>query len=298
MDVSVIIINYHTAELIAGCLKSVFEKTEGISFEVIIVDNASGDGYEELLSAAFPGKPLKFLTLPENVGFGRANNAGFELASGRNILCLNPDTVLLNNAVKILSDYLDSHPECGACGGSLYDRRMEPAVSFRRIFPGIFWELDELASGRAERIMHGENIWFNHTGSPMEVSYINGADLMMPSKVVKRTGGFSPEFFMYFEETDLCRRIRRLGYRVMNVPSAKIQHLEGCSFENDGIPRRQIEFYEEGRMHYCRRNLNGPRRTAADLIHRATLRLGKYVRKSEGCAYKLEVFYKLQKKEK
>lgn len=296
MDVSIIIINYHTAQLIAECLKSVFEKTEGISYEVIIVDNASGDGYGQLLADAFPGKPLRFLTLRENVGFGRANNAGFELASGRNILCLNPDTLLLNNAVKILSDYLDSHPECGACGGNLYDGRMEPAVSFRRIFPGIFWETDILASGRAERMAHGANVWFNHTGKPMPVAYINGADLMLPAPVVKKTGGFSPEFFMYFEETDLCRRIGRLGYSVVNVPSARIQHLEGGSFENEGIPRRQIEFYEEGRMRYCRRNLDAVSRTVADLIHSATLVLGKYAGKSEGCAYKLEVFSKLKKK--
>lgn len=282
--------------MIAECLKSVFEKTEGIAYEVIVVDNASGDGYERLLAAAFPGRPVKFLTLKENVGFGRANNAGFRLASGRNVLCLNPDTLLLNNAVKILSDYLDSHPECGACGGNLYDTRMEPAVSFRRIFPGIFWETDVLTSGRAERLAHGGNVWFNHTGKPMKVAYVNGADLMMPASVLKKTDGFSPEFFMYFEETDLCRRIGRLGYDVVNVPSARIQHLEGGSFDNDGIPRRRIEFYEEGRMRYCRRNMGPVRRAAADSIHMATLVLGKYAGRSEGCAYKLEVFSKLKKK--
>ena len=123
MDVSVIIVNYKTVPLILDCLESLRAKTKGITYEVIVVDNNSGDDFQERILERFP--EVQCLPLPENVGFGRANNEGLKIAKGRNIFFLNPDTLLLNNAIKILSDYLDGHPQVGACGGNLYDAEMK-----------------------------------------------------------------------------------------------------------------------------------------------------------------------------
>lgn len=269
MDVSVIIVNYHTSELVTDCLRSLCAQCRGVELEVIVVDNASEPGLQRKFDTLFPGLGVKCLQLDENVGFGRANNAGAEIASGRNLFFLNPDTILVNDAVSILSGYLDSHPDTGAVGGNLYDENMKPMLSFRRRFPGIRWELNELLHNWPDRLRFGDNRRFNHTGRPMQVAYITGADLMMPASLFHSIGGFSPEFFMYYEETDLCRRISRAGYRIMSIPEARIQHLEGGSFSPDpeAIQARRRRA-EHGRDTYYRRNVPPLRRHTANLLYR------------------------------
>ncbi|MDE7381794.1 MAG: glycosyltransferase family 2 protein [Muribaculaceae bacterium] len=252
--VSVVIVNYHTLDDVAQCVASIREHTEGVEYEVIVVDNASEENFEESVRLRC-GADVRALPLDSNVGFGRANNAGFEAARGEKVFCLNPDTLLLNNAIKILSDFLDDNPEVGACGGNLYRKDMKPALSFRRILPGIFWEISESFRRHPERLIYGRNTRFNKGKRPFTVGYITGADLMMRREVVEQTGGFSPEFFMYFEETDLCRRIKLLGWKLMSVPAAKIQHLEGTSFPDEESRKRRIRLYEEGRNIYYRRNM-------------------------------------------
>lgn len=269
MDVSVIIVNYHTSELVTDCLRSLNAQCRGVESEVIVVDNASEPGLQRKFDALFPELEVKCLQLDENVGFGRANNAGAEIASGRHLFFLNPDTILVNDAVSILSGYLDSHPDTGAVGGNLYDEGMNPMLSFRRRYPGIRWELNELLHNWPDRLRYGDNRRFNHTGRPMQVAYITGADLMMPASLFHGIGGFSPEFFMYYEETDLCRRISRAGYRIMSIPEARIQHLEGGSFSPapEAIQARWRRA-EHGRETYYRRNVPPLRRHTANLLYR------------------------------
>ena len=118
MDVSVIIVNYKTSQLLVQAIDSILDKTEDIVYEIIVVDNHSQDDSERVVHERY-GNQVTYLPLAENVGFGRANNEGLRIVRGRNILFLNPDTILVNNAVRILSDYLDSHPDTGAVGGNL-----------------------------------------------------------------------------------------------------------------------------------------------------------------------------------
>lgn len=235
MDVSIIIVNYKTSHLIVDCIKSIRELTHGISYEVIIIDNNSEDDFElKIRRGASINKDnnYKFIGLPENIGFGRANNEGIKIAKGRNILFLNPDTVLLNNAIKILSDFLDQHPEAGGCGGNLIDENKKPTYSYRRILPGVFWEFNELMNNYPQKLIYGKlNHYYNPTSRPITVGFITGADLMVKKSVLEKTGYFRDEFFMYFEETDLCARIKKSGYRLYSVPTAIIQHLEGKSFD-------------------------------------------------------------------
>lgn len=249
MDTSIIIVNYKTVQLILDCLESLFAKTLGLAFEIIVVDNASGDGFQEKIHNRFP--EVLCLPLKENIGFGCANNEGLKIAKGRNILFLNPDTLLLNNAVKLLSDYLDTHPRIGVCGGNLYDERMQPAHSYMMRLPGIVWELNGLLHGIPDRLRWGRNGQFNHTERPRRVGYITGADMMVRRSVLDEVGGFSPAFFMYYEETELTFRIKKAGYKVVSLPAAKIQHLEGRSFEKKSkINRRKIEYFQNGRCLY------------------------------------------------
>lgn len=182
MDVSVIIVNYKTSRLLVDAINSVFDKTEGISFEVIVVDNHSQDDSERIVHECY-GNRVTYLPLAENVGFGRANNEGLRIARGRNILFLNPDTLLINNAIKILSGCLDNHPDTGAVGGNLYSPDGKPNVSFNRFFPSVFDETDQAMFRLLSRLRFGRNGLFNYTGRLLEVGFIVGADLMVPRKI-------------------------------------------------------------------------------------------------------------------
>ncbi len=267
MDVSIIIVNYHTESLIKEAVKSLVEKTSGLSYEVIIVDSAPKGGFGKEISSWGLAVGIKYVAMAENQGFGAANNEGFKYSTGKYLFCLNPDTLLVNNAVKILFDYMESHPDCGAAGGNLYHENMRGALSFRRILPGSLLEFSERHHLHPERLLFGRNTRFNHTNHPIKVGYITGADLMLRADLIGEIGGFAPEFFMYFEETDLCCRIHRAGYRVISVPQAKIIHLEGKSMSEDGINPRKYKYYADSRVEYYKRNVKLSEAVKAYKLH-------------------------------
>ncbi len=267
MDVSIIIVNYHTEALIMDAVASIVDKTRGVECEIILVDSSAQDGKAEALETLKCDIPVRYVAMPENLGFGAANNEGFRYASGKYLFCLNPDTLLVNNAIKELFDYMESHPRCGACGGNLYHENMHRAISFRRILPGVLWEFSEGCKRFPEHVLYGKNSRFNHTGHPIKVGYITGADLMLRAELIEKIGGFAPEFFMYFEETDLCCRIHRAGYDVMSVPSAKIIHLEGKSMGDEPVNPKKYEYYANSRLEYYRRNVSLPKTVRAYRYH-------------------------------
>ncbi|MEG2527839.1 MAG: glycosyltransferase family 2 protein [Mucinivorans sp.] len=230
IDVSVIIVNYNTNELLAEALDSLFEHTTGLSLQVIVVDNHSLISPREALAASYSSS-IEWVDLPQNVGFARANNAAFDLALGRHLFLLNPDTILMNNAVKILSDYLDSNPQVGAVGGNLFTREGLPTASHKFFGENLYFELDSLFFEPVGRLIYGRNRIFNHTVHPLRVGYIIGADLMIPRSVIDSVGGFDPDFFMYAEESELQYRIKAHGFSIVNCPAANIIHLEGGSFD-------------------------------------------------------------------
>jgi GT2 family glycosyltransferase len=257
IDVSIIYVNYNTFNLLCNSIDSVLTLTYSIRYEIIIVDNSSDDNSCEALLAKY-GLKIKLLPLTSNIGFGRANNEGVHLAKGRNIFFLNPDTVLLNNAIKILSDYLDSHHNTGIAGGNLYDCKQDPSYSFRHFSPGVFWEFNDLLFSLPEKILFGKNKHFNNTLKPVNVAYITGADLMISKSLFEQVGLFSKEYFLYFEETDLAYKIRKLNLRIMNVPDAKVIHLEGESFGNEAA---RYCHYLAGKLIFYRKNLGKLTRT-------------------------------------
>lgn len=232
MDVSIIIVNYNTRKLTQNCLDSIFKNTSGVSFEVILVDNASNDGSVELFKQE---KSIQFIKSDKNLGFGMANNEGFKIAKGKYVFCLNPDTLLLNNAIKILFDFMETHPNAGVCGGNLYDCDMNPTHSYRMTLPSIWWEIDYHLGYLFGKLLWGRNLEFNYTDKLRSVGYITGADMMVRKEIIDKVGGFSKRFFMYYEECELTYRIRKAGYEVYSVPEAKIQHLEGKSFKTSDL---------------------------------------------------------------
>lgn len=255
MDVSVIMVNYNTYEMTMNAINSILEKTTDISYEIIIVDNGSTDSSKEIFEN---DSRISYIYSEKNLGFGRANNLGLKIAKGRNILFLNTDTLLQNNAVKILSDYIDSDDKIGVCGGNLYSKEGKPAVSFERFFPGPLKTLNYLTKGFLYKLIF-RNISFNHSSLPIEVAYVCGADMMVKRCVLDECGSFSPQYFMYYEETDLCRRIKKSGKRICVVPDAKIVHLEGGTVNknNSGFNYRKFEMQSVSRKIFIK-TAHGP----------------------------------------
>lgn len=299
-DVSIIIVNYQTENLVIDCVNSIRRQSDGIKYEIIIVDNGSiRDLKRSELSEDFVAlekdENIRIIKLKENIGFGRANNKGWNEAKGRNILFLNPDTLLLNNAIKILSDFLDSNSKTGACGGNLYNIHFQPSYSHQRIFPGIKWEINELLNHIPQKIFFGSNYRFNNRKSPLKVTAISGADLMIKKKILEASGGFDKDYFMYFEDTDICKRIHDQGWEIFNVPFAKIQHIESGSFQKETHKpsEQKIKLFEESKKIYYSKNKSRTGRRISKIIYNIflTSRILLVKEKRKKDYYKIRKFY-------
>lgn len=252
VKVSIIIVNYNTLNLVIQCIKSIIKHTRKITYEIIIIDNNSKDDLSILNTIQeFKYIPLIYHKLQNNIGFGGANNEGLKFAKGEYIFFLNPDTVILNDAISILANYLDLHPECGACGGNLFNTEMCPTRSFRRRFFDNLWLLDTIFTNNTfEKLLYRKNIAFNTTNVPLDVSYIVGADLMIRHSIIKKIQGFDKDFFMYYEEIELCYRTIKSGAKIRSIPWAQIQHLEGKSSSNIDFKAHQM--YRSSRLYFMK----------------------------------------------
>lgn len=263
IDVSIIIVNYNTLKLTQDCIESIFNLTEGISFEVIVVDNASSDGSKDVFDN---DSRIKYIYSKKNLGFGQGNNIGAEYANGKYLFFLNPDTLLENNAIYILANFLDCNPSAVACGGNLYDSQGNPTHSFRRYLPGFKWEINLFSLGLFDLCIYGKNSEFNYSDKVLKVGYISGADLMIPKSIFIENNGFSKDFFLYYEETDLCNRIKQNGGEIFSVPMAKIRHLESKSF-----PAEQKKYratcVENGYQIYLKKNFSGYKQFFCGALH-------------------------------
>ena len=254
-NVSIIIVNYKVASLIIDCVNSIEEKTKKVSYEIIVVDNNSQDGSVSMLKENL-GDRILLIEADKNLGFGKANNLGARYAKGDYLFLLNPDTILINDAISILHDYLRTHEAVGVIVGNLYDETGKKAA------PSFSKEFDSIASEKESssyigilkrRLNRNKNQKqrddFNYTDQPVAVSYIFGADMMMPKEVFDRVHGFDEDFFMYAEEAELQWRIFRLGYKIVNCPEAKIIHLEGRSTrEQNAFSNNQFIMRMNGKM--------------------------------------------------
>ena len=216
MDVSIIIVNYKTCNLVVDCIKSIYDLTKKVDFEIIVVDNNSDDGSVETIISLFP--QVQVIPLKENIGFGKANNVGVKRAQGKYVCFLNSDTVLLNDAISILVAYLDKHEFVALCGGQLFDATKRPTNSYMD-YPDMSYFLSLIFKG---------NVSYKILPSFPEGSipyYISGADMMLRKSFIDRYGAFDPDFFMYYEDTELSYRVEKLGFGVHFVPEAQIMHL-------------------------------------------------------------------------
>lgn len=237
MDVSVIIVNYNTKELIRNCIQSIYDKTEGVEYEIIVVDNNSQDGSQEMIKNDFPNVLL--IELNENIGFGRANNEGAKIAKGKYLFLLNSDTILLNNSIELFFLYMVENNRSnliGAIGSLLLDTECNPIHS-SGAFPKLIDDLCVVLKSYFDKgARKSEVLGFIEQNREFAVDYVTGADMFISRILFLKFSGFSNDFFMYYEETDLQYRLYQSGYISLIIDGPKIIHLEGYSFS--GSPRK------------------------------------------------------------
>ena len=252
MDVSIIIVNYNTKELTQNCIDSIFENTIGVSFEVILVDNASTDGSVELFEQE---QRIQFIRSDKNLGFGKANNLGYKYTKGKYIFLLNSDTLLLNNAIKMFYDKMESIEDCVGCLGCLLENADHHYTHSYADFPTVSNSIYSLVSpffrkfGCKEWILDNPKLRENHQ-SFFQVDYITGADLFIRRNVIEECGLFDPDFFMYYEDPEMQYRYLRKGYKSYIYDAPKIIHLEGGSMKPD---RRKSLISFDSQLKYLRK---------------------------------------------
>lgn len=240
MEISVIIVNYNTCSVTKHCLDSIFEKTKDVSFEVIVVDNNSSDGSQEMLEK-YPG--ITYIQSGTNLGFGRANNLGYEKAIGDYVLLLNSDTYLINNALKCFVDeFRLADRNIGCIGTKLLKPDMTPNHSFQKL-PSLSADFKNMCGIYLRRLRINLKSFSERDYDTIErfpVEYITGADLCIRRLLIEEYGLFDPDYFMYFEETDLQNRYRAAGYANYIVSTPQIVHLEGTSSKQKSYRNRKM----------------------------------------------------------
>ncbi len=222
MDVSVIIVSYNTYKLTIDCLKSVFEKTNGLDYEVIVIDNASTDRSVEMIQQMYP--QVHLIAERTNHGFGKANNIAASIAKGKYIFLLNSDTLLVNNAIKILFDYIKSDSNIGIVGGQMLDRNLNKANSCDAYTSWIDEICIALLPANYIKSITIE-VSYNHDIN----GFVYGADMMIDKQYFNQLNGFDQDFFMYDEDKELSFRFKKMGYKTSLVTDALIIHFGGQS---------------------------------------------------------------------
>lgn len=230
-ELSVLVISYNTGELTLKTLRTLVEQTR-CNCDVIVWDNASQDGSADAIEAEF-GDRVRLVRSEENLGFAGANNAAAELASGRYLLLLNPDTEVLDGAVDRLLGFAEANPDAGIWGGRTVfaDGRVNPSSCWSRM---TVWSLFCQAAGLSKafsgsRVFNPEAVsaWWSEGARAVDI--VSGCFFLIRRELWDRLGGFDPAFFMYGEEADLCLRAKKLGAKPMVTPDAVIVHHGGAS---------------------------------------------------------------------
>lgn len=234
LDLSIIIVNYNTRDLLKKCLETVYQHTSELSFEVIVVDNASQDASAAMVSQDFPA--VRLIRSEENLGFGGGNNRAIPLAGGRNVLFLNSDTELIEPIFHKMVAYLDEHPQLGAVAPRLLlpdgsnqggDGGWRPSLGRMFIFALLLNQI--FPALRAPWLTKGD-----YLQDSLAVDWLSGACLMLNQAALAAVGGFDTSFFMYAEDIELSNNIQAKGWGLCLLPQLSIIHRAGSSSKKKG----------------------------------------------------------------
>lgn len=245
VDISILIVNWNTRELLCECLRSVYAQRCDVAYEVIVVDNASDDRSCDCIGEE--SGQVQLIRSSENLGFARGNNLAAKHACGDYLLLLNPDTVVQRDSLMNLFEYAKCHSDGGAWGGvcELPDGSVDPGCRQRE--PDIMQRFQDLFGLAATKVAHLDR------GTDFEghVPILSGAYMMVHSDVWREMGGFDESFTLYAEETDLCYRIRRAGYGIYMTGKSRIMHNTGSGDPYDSVRKLNST---RGLMHFYRKH--------------------------------------------
>lgn len=257
-DITVSIVSYNTRELLRACLHSLLARHEAgeVTLEIAVADNGSPDGSIEMVQREFPA--VRLTAIGRNIGYGRANNAALEAAQGRYYLVLNSDTEVEAGALAAMRDFMDEHPKIGCVGAQLIlpGGDIQGSCAGDPSLRAFFWEqtyLNKLLPRHPVFGAYFKSDWDHF--SRREVEQVCGACLFVRGEAFRAIGGFDPAYFMYFEDTDFCVRLRRAGWPIWFVPEARIRHHMGASSSGEWRQRaRMVAAYNKSRYYYFTRN--------------------------------------------
>jgi GT2 family glycosyltransferase len=230
VDLSIVIVNWRALDYLRACLASICSTTRGLTYEIIVVDNASGDDCERTMREEYP--EVVVIASEHNLGFAKANNLGFRHSSGEALLCLNPDTIVFDNVLARMVESLRSNASAGAAGARLLNSDGSLQTSCVQAYPTIWNQLFD--SGLLRRLFPYWSIWgmkalFQGGEQSCAVDAVSGACVMVKRNVFREVGGFTESYLMYVEDLDLCYKITRAGHNVLYLPDCEVVHYGGRS---------------------------------------------------------------------
>lgn len=237
MQLSIIIVNFNTKDILKNCLDSAMKNSEGVDYEVIVVDNASSDGSQDLVRKEF--SRVKLICNRENLGFAKANNQGIKAAKGKYLLLLNSDTILLDKVLVKALSFIEDRKDAGIVGCKVLnpDRTLQFSCYH---FPGFMMELlfftkDIIKSGNNPFAYYRYMKYWDH-GTIRKVDCLAGCFLLIKKEVFDEAGYLDEKFFMYHEDSEFCLRVkRRTKYKVYYYPEPEIIHFGGMSIDKDNF---------------------------------------------------------------
>jgi GT2 family glycosyltransferase len=229
-DLSIVIVSFNTRDVLRCCLEHLYEAKSTLALEIIVVDNASKDGTVQMLADEYP--EVRVICSDSNLGFAGANNRALTEAQGRYFVLLNSDAFLPPDALQLAVEHMDHNPQVGLGGGRLVGRDGDWQPS-ARTFPGVvdaLFTMSGLSTKYAKsRIFGRADRTFSDPMIPAEVDWVPGAFSIIRPEILKEVGLFDEQFFLYYEEVDLCRRIKECGHKIMYWPDIQVVHLGGES---------------------------------------------------------------------
>lgn len=244
MNLSIIIVNYNTKELTRQTLQSIYKYNHNLDFEVIVVDNNSTDDSVDMIKEEF--QQVLLIRNQDNLGFSRANNIGIKKAKGKYILLLNSDTVIMEDTLEVMFNFMESNPNVGAAGCKvvLPDGSLDKAC--KRSFPtpqNALYNALKLDKLFPHNKKFGEyNLTYLDEDEIHEVDCLVGAFMMVRKEAIEEVGLLDENFFMYGEDIDWCYRIKKAGWKIVYYPKTKIIHYKGGSSKKKN-PKLIYEFY-------------------------------------------------------
>jgi N-acetylglucosaminyl-diphospho-decaprenol L-rhamnosyltransferase len=246
MRLSIVIVNWNSTEYLLKCLDSVFHETKDFDFEVIVVDNASADNACALIRDRFP--KVRVIESRSNLGFGGANNVGAEQARGEYLLFLNPDTLVLGNAISTVLGHLDRLKDAGAVGVRLVNPDMSVQTSAILRIPSIMNQLlsVEFLRTRFPRLrIFGTGPLYSKAPGPQKVEAISGACMFVKQEAFIAAGRFDTRYFMYSEDIDLCKSLQIHGFAVYYADDARVLHFGGMSTSRSKVKNFNVFMMKE-----------------------------------------------------